>query len=67
MNRIFSPPLVEPIRGEARGGGAILTRQGRNMLGSFRHLEMLARIQGRPALLAIGRAAGHAEAKRQGA
>ena len=27
MNAIFSPPLVDPIRGGARGGGAILTAQ----------------------------------------
>ena len=26
MNQTFSPPLVEPIRGGARGGGAILTK-----------------------------------------
>ena len=28
MNEAFSPPLVEPMRGGSRGGGATLTEQG---------------------------------------
>jgi molybdate transport repressor ModE-like protein len=35
MNEVFAPPLVEPIRGGARGGGAILTEQGHKVLDSF--------------------------------
>lgn len=67
MNEIFSPPLVDPIRGGARGGGAILTQQGRKVLDAFRQLEMLSRTQGHSELLAIGRAAGHAVARSSGA
>jgi molybdate transport system regulatory protein len=43
MNATFFPPLVDPIRGGSRGGGAILTRQGHTVLAAFRHLERLAR------------------------
>jgi molybdate transport system regulatory protein len=60
MNAIFSPPLVDPIRGGARGGGAILTAQGHKVLDSFRRLESLARADGRAELLSIEKAASHA-------
>lgn len=59
MNAVFVPPLVEPVRGGNKGGGAILTRQGQNVLYSFRRLERLPRSQGGAELLIIGRAAGH--------
>src|SRR5215475_622701 len=42
MNEAFSPPLVDPIRGGTRGGGALLTEQGRKVLDSFRRLEGLS-------------------------
>jgi molybdate transport system regulatory protein len=59
MNATFAPPLVDPMRGGARGGGAILTQQGHKVLNSYRHLEALSRDLARPQLLVIGRAAGH--------
>jgi molybdate transport system regulatory protein len=67
MNEMFSPPLVDPLRGGARGGGAVLTHQGRKVLDAFRQLEVVSRTQGHSELLAIGRAAGHAVVKSQGA
>jgi len=57
MNEAFSPPLVEPIRGGSRGGGAMLTEQGHDVLHSFRRLEDLSKTEGRAELLAIRRAA----------
>jgi molybdate transport system regulatory protein len=39
MNEAFSPPLVDAIRGGARGGGATLIEQGHKVLASFRRLE----------------------------
>jgi len=65
MNEAFSPPLVEPIRGGARGGGAILTQQGQKVLDSYRRLEDLSKAQGNADLLVIGRAASHAGAKQE--
>ena len=62
MNEVFSPPLVDPIRGGARGGGAILTEQGHKVLDSFRRLEGLTKAKGHAELLVISRAAGHAAA-----
>jgi molybdate transport system regulatory protein len=67
MNEMFSPPLVDPIRGGARGGGAVLTQQGRKVLDAFRQLEVLSRTQGHSELVAIGRAASQAVAKHSGA
>ncbi len=55
-NAAFSPPLVEPIRGGARGGGAMLIEQGRKVLNSFRRLEDLSKTEGHAELLVIGRA-----------
>jgi molybdate transport system regulatory protein len=65
MNDVFAPPLVEPIRGGARGGGAVLTEQGRKVLDSFRRLENLSKTGGWGELLVIGRAANHVEAKQE--
>jgi molybdate transport system regulatory protein len=65
MNEAFSPPLVEPIRGGARGGGATLTEQGHKVLDSFRRLEDLSKTEGHAELLVISRAASHAEARQQ--
>jgi molybdate transport system regulatory protein len=65
MNEAFSPPLVEPIRGGARGGGAILTQQGQKVLDSYRRLEDLSKAQGNADLLVIGRAASHAGVKQE--
>lgn len=65
MNEVFAPPLVEPIRGGARGGGAILTLQGHKVLDSFRRLESLSKTEGHAELRVIGRAANHAVAKQE--
>jgi molybdate transport system regulatory protein len=56
MNRVFSPPLVNPIRGGAKGGGALLTQQGHNVLSSYRRMEELLRDLAHIELLVIGRA-----------
>jgi molybdate transport system regulatory protein len=65
MNEAFSPPLVDPIRGGARGGGAMLTEQGRKVLESFRRLEGLSKTKGYAELLVISQAASAAFAKRE--
>ncbi|WBU60470.1 winged helix-turn-helix domain-containing protein [Paracoccus albus] len=38
LNRIFSTPLVERVRGGAGGGGACLTAEGREVLEIFRRI-----------------------------
>lgn len=39
MNRCWSAPLVETSPGSARGGGARLTEEGREVLGIYRALQ----------------------------
>ena len=56
MNEAFCPPLVDPIRGGARGGGAMLTEQGRKVLDSFRRLEGLSKTNGHAELRVISQA-----------
>jgi molybdate transport system regulatory protein len=56
MNEAFCPPLVDPIRGGVRGGGATLTAQGRKVLDSFRRLEDLSKTTGHAELLVISQA-----------
>jgi molybdate transport system regulatory protein len=51
MNKRFDPPLVEISRGGKKGGGAGLTKQGHQVLISFRRMER--------ALLAVGSAEMH--------
>lgn len=53
MNEAFFPPLVVPIHGGARGGGAVLTEQGRKVLNSFRRLEDLSKANGHAELAVI--------------
>ena len=65
MNEVFTPPLVESIRGGGRGGGALLTQQGQKVLDSFRRLENLSKSGGHGELLVISRAANHAVAKQE--
>ena len=60
MNQVFSPPLVDPIRGGARGGGALLTQQGHKVLSSYRRMEELSRDLVRNEMLVIGRASSQA-------
>jgi molybdate transport system regulatory protein len=63
MNEAFSPPLVDPIRGGARGGGAMLTEQGRRVLDSFRRLEGLSKTNGHAELRIISQATSPAITK----
>ncbi|QRZ13214.1 winged helix-turn-helix domain-containing protein [Paracoccus methylovorus] len=46
MNAHFVAPLVDSSRGGAKGGGAVLTEQGRQVLADYRALETLLREQG---------------------
>ena len=39
MNRCFRAPLVRPVRGGGKGGGAELTPTGRKVLGLYREME----------------------------
>jgi molybdate transport system regulatory protein len=39
MNGAFREPLVEPVRGGAKGGGARLTEAGETVLTNYRKLE----------------------------
>jgi len=59
MNRAFNPLAVEPIRGASKEEGAILTRQGQNLLESFRRLEHVSHSHDSSELDVIGRAARH--------
>jgi molybdate transport repressor ModE-like protein len=65
MNEVFFPPPADPIRGDARGGGATPPEQGHKILDSFLRLEYLSKIEGHAELLVISRAASHAVAKQQ--
>jgi molybdate transport system regulatory protein len=65
MNDVFAPPLVESIRGGARGGGAMLTAQGHKVLDSFRRLESLSKTRGEEELHVIGGAASRGVAKQE--
>jgi molybdate transport system regulatory protein len=53
MNRAFRAPLVEPLRGGARGGGARLTETGRAVLGHYRRLEEILAAAGAADLAAL--------------
>jgi len=46
MNAHFPEPLVDSSRGGAKGGGAVLTDRGRQVLADYRALEALLRDQG---------------------
>jgi molybdate transport system regulatory protein len=63
MNEVFAPPLVEPIRGGPRGGGALLTEQVHKVLESFRWPKNLSTTRVHEDLLVISRAANHAVAE----
>jgi len=58
LNDVFSPPLIDPVRGGARGGGAVLTPEGHKILGSYRRLEELSHKVARTQLLVISNAVG---------
>lgn len=39
MNRCFRTPLVQPVRGGGKGGGAVLTPLGKRVLALYREME----------------------------
>ncbi|GHH02092.1 winged helix-turn-helix domain-containing protein [Pseudodonghicola xiamenensis] len=53
MNAMFSAPLVQSVRGGARGGGAQLTDTGATVLERYRALERAAAEGGRAELAAL--------------
>ena len=60
MNAMFSSPLVEPVRGGSKGGGARLTHEGRTVLDAFRRLEAILWVHGDADIRVIGQAAREA-------
>ena len=53
MNQAFAPPLVETVKGGAKGGGAALTDAGRAVLAGYRAAQAAASEAAAPALSAI--------------
>ena len=53
MNAAFREPLVESVRGGARGGGARLTDTGEAVLAHYRKLEEIAAEAGAARLAAL--------------
>ncbi len=43
MNRCFANPVVEAVKGGAKGGGARVTETGRKALGQYRNIQALAK------------------------
>jgi molybdate transport system regulatory protein len=43
MNRCWDQPLVETLAGGSRGGGAKVTKFGRNVLAHYREVQRLSR------------------------
>ncbi len=53
MNAAFRAPLVESVRGGARGGGARLTEAGEAVLANYRKIEEIAAEAGAARLAAL--------------
>ena len=53
LNEMFNAPLVESTRGGPRGGGAILTPAGREVLALYRAVEHSAIMAGAAPLAAL--------------
>lgn len=53
MNESFAHPVVESVRGGAKGGGAQLTETGRAVLRNYRALEAAAQTSGAAHIAAI--------------
>jgi molybdate transport system regulatory protein len=64
INEGILPAAMAPIPGARRGGGAVLTDQGRKVLDSFRRLEDLSKAGGHADLLVIKTAGNLAGAER---
>lgn len=55
LNRILGTPAVEASTGGYRGGGAMLTDAGRNLVADYRAIEKAAHRAAEPRLLALTR------------
>ena len=53
LNAMFAAPLVQSVRGGAKGGGARLTETGETVLRHYRALERAAAARGRDELHAL--------------
>ncbi len=57
LNKLLANPVVEASIGGYRGGGAMLTDAGRNMVADYRAIERAAQRAAGPRLLALARRA----------
>ncbi|NMJ42675.1 LysR family transcriptional regulator [Roseomonas sp. JC162] len=55
LNRILGTPAVEASTGGYRGGGAMLTDAGRNLVADYRAIERAAHRAAEPRLLALAK------------
>ena len=60
LNAAFAEPLVAKQTGGSGGGGAALTRLGRDVVGRYRRIERRAASAGRKDLAALAAALAHA-------
>ena len=58
MNRLLGTPVVEASTGGYRGGGALLTDAGRNLVADYRAIERAAQRAAEPRLVALLRRVG---------
>ncbi|WP_380067880.1 winged helix-turn-helix domain-containing protein [Dankookia sp. GCM10030260] len=56
-NRLLGTPAVQGSAGGSRGGGAVLTDAGRNLVADYRAIERAAQRAAEPRLLALARRA----------
>lgn len=55
MNAAFRMPLVDSARGGTRGGGAVLTGTGQQVLAGYRRLQRMAETAGADEVAALRR------------
>ncbi len=67
MNQCFREPVVETKLGGSRGGGAALTRLGRDLVGHYRALELAAAKVGADRLAAIDTEVARGKRRARGA
>lgn len=53
LNRLAGAPVVEASTGGYRGGGAVLTDAGRNLVADYRAIERIAQRAAEPRLAAL--------------